>query len=114
MSVFYCPAARRTFGRNVAEGVCVVCPEPPTCVGAEEDRRSGNTDDSEIAARVVAALRRELPLCCQQLRPLVRQGRVTLEGSVEWIHERAEAESIVRGVPGVVAVVNSIVFCGHL
>jgi len=75
----------------------------------------GDTADSEIARRVVAALRRELPLCWQQIRPVVRDGNVTLEGKVEWIHQRAEAEGIVRGVRGVVRVVNSIVLAAaHL
>jgi osmotically-inducible protein OsmY len=70
--------------------------------------------DCEVARQVVAALRRELPLCWEQIRPAVRAGVVMLEGKVEWIHERAEAESVARGVPGVVGVVNSIAFCGHL
>ena len=75
----------------------------------------GDTADSEIARRVIAALRRELPLCWQQIRPVVRDGNVTLEGKVEWIHQRAEAEGIVRGVRGVVRVVNSIVLAAaHL
>lgn len=74
----------------------------------------GGTADSEIARRVVAALRRELPLCWQQIRPVVRGVSVTLEGRVEWIHQRAEAEAIVRGVRGVVSVVNSIALSAHL
>jgi len=68
----------------------------------------GSTADAEIARQIVAALRRELPLCWQQIRPVVSDGSVTLEGSVAWIHQRAEAEGIARGVCGVVAVLNSI------
>jgi len=77
-------------------------------------RADGGTPDPEIAREVTAALRRELPLCWQQIRPVVRDGSVTLEGRVEWLHQRAEAESIVRGVRGVVSVVNSIALTAHL
>jgi osmotically-inducible protein OsmY len=76
-------------------------------------RPDGDTADSEIARRVALALRSELPLCWQQIRPVVRDGSVTLEGSLEWIHQRAEAEVIVRGVRGVVRVVNSIALAAH-
>jgi osmotically-inducible protein OsmY len=84
--------------------------------GVEEERccAGGGTADSAIAQQVEAALRRELPLCWQQIRPVVRDGSVTLEGRVEWIHQRAEAESIAHGVRGVVSVVNSIALTGRL
>ncbi|HYB34185.1 MAG TPA: BON domain-containing protein, partial [Steroidobacteraceae bacterium] len=49
-----------------------------------------------------------LPLCWEQIRPVVHQGSVTLEGTVEWIHQREEAEGAVRRLRGVVSVVNSI------
>jgi len=75
---------------------------------------AGGAADAELARQVLAALRRELPLCWQQIRPVVRDGGVTLEGRVEWIHQRAEAESIVRGVRGVAHVVNSIALTAHL
>jgi len=74
----------------------------------------GGAADAELARQVMAALRRELPLCWEQIRPVVRDGSVTLEGRVEWLHQRAEAESIVRGVRGVVRVVNSIALTAHL
>jgi len=64
--------------------------------------------DPEIARRAIAALRRQLPLCWEQIRPVVRRGRVTLEGTVEWIHQREEAAAAVGRLRGVVSVVNSI------
>ena len=85
--------------------------------GVEEELvgcAGGGTADSELAREVMAALRHELPLCWQQIRPVVRDGSVTLEGRVEWLHQRAEAESIVRGVRGVVSVVNSIALTTRL
>ena len=39
---------------------------------------------------------------------LVQQGCVTLEGRVEWIYQREEAEAAVRRLPGVRGVINAI------
>ena len=64
--------------------------------------------DPELARQVLAAIRRQLPLCWRQIRPVVRDGSVTLEGNVEWIHQRVEAEGAARRVRGVVSVTNSI------
>ena len=64
--------------------------------------------DTEIARAAVAAIKRQVPLCWEQIRPIVHQGCVTLEGAVDWIHQREEAEEAVRKVEGVVCVVNSI------
>jgi len=72
----------------------------------------GANGDGEIARQVAAALRRQLPLCWQQIRSVVRAGSVTLEGKVEWIYQRAEAESAARGIRGVINVVNSIALSG--
>jgi osmotically-inducible protein OsmY len=72
----------------------------------------GRASDPELARRAVAAIRRQLPLYWQQIRPVVRHGSVTLEGTVEWIHQRAEAEGAVRRLAGVVSVVNSIHLSG--
>jgi osmotically-inducible protein OsmY len=69
---------------------------------------NGGVCDPEIARQAVAAIRRQLPLCWQQIRPVVHRGRVTLEGAVEWIHQREEAEGAVGRLRGVVAVVNAI------
>ncbi|HUK01228.1 MAG TPA: BON domain-containing protein [Steroidobacteraceae bacterium] len=64
--------------------------------------------DPQIARDAVAALRSELPLIWEQLRPVVHEGHVALEGSVEWHYERERAEAVVRRVHGVVSVRNSI------
>jgi len=64
--------------------------------------------DPEIARDAVAALRSELPLSWEKIRPLVHEGRVALEGTVEWHDQRERAESAVRRVNGVVSVRNSI------
>ena len=64
--------------------------------------------DPEIARQVVAALRSELPCLWQNITPLVHEGHVGLEGTVEWHYERESAEAAVRRVPGVLSVRNSI------
>jgi len=67
----------------------------------------GSTDP-EIAREAVAALKNELPWCWQNIQPLVHQGRVALEGTVEWNWQRESAEQVMHQLPGVVSVRNSI------
>ncbi len=79
----------------------------------------GMPPDPEIARNVVAALRAELPLMWENIKPLVHEGHVGLEGTVEWHYERENAETAARRVPGVVSVRNSIrlkprVFTGEI
>jgi len=64
--------------------------------------------DPEIARAAVAALERDMPAICAQIRPMVHEGRVTLLGEVEWHYQRELAESLVRQLHGVVSVRNSI------
>ncbi len=70
--------------------------------------QSGVVSDPEIARDAVAALKQLLPLYSAQIRPIVRQGVVTLEGVVDEHCQREEAKAAVRGVNGVVCVVNAI------
>jgi osmotically-inducible protein OsmY len=69
---------------------------------------SESISDPEVARAAVAAIKRQVPLCWEQIRPVVHQGCVTLEGAVAWIYQREEAEEAVRKVKGVVCVINSI------
>ena len=64
--------------------------------------------DREIAEDAVAALKRELPVSSQDLKAIVRDGWITLEGQVQWDFQRRMAESAVRRVPGVKGVINLI------
>lgn len=68
----------------------------------------GRPTDPEIARDALAALKIELPLCWESVRPVVKEGHVGLEGTVEWHHERERAEAAVRRLRGVVSVRNSI------
>jgi osmotically-inducible protein OsmY len=64
--------------------------------------------DPEIARAAVSALKIELPLTWESIKTVVQQGRVQLEGKVEWHYERELAESAVRRLNGVVSVLNQI------
>jgi osmotically-inducible protein OsmY len=64
--------------------------------------------DPEIARDAVAALKSELPMSWEHVTPLVHQGRVALEGTLDWHDQRERAASAVRRVRGVISVRNSI------
>jgi osmotically-inducible protein OsmY len=64
--------------------------------------------DPDIARESVTALQMELPTHWQNIKALVQDGKVALEGTVEWHHQRERAESAVRRLRGVVSVRNSI------
>ncbi len=68
----------------------------------------GGPTDPEIARAAITELKLELPLTCEDIRPIVNQGHVTLEGTVEWHYQRERAESAMRRLSGVLGVSNSI------
>src|SRR6266436_2773495 len=64
--------------------------------------------DPEIARDAITAIKNRLPLISEQLKVLVRNGWITLEGEIEWDFQRLSAERAVRRVRGVKGVTNSI------
>ena len=64
--------------------------------------------DPEIARESLEALKRVLPLGWENVKLIVRDGRVRLEGAVEWQYQRKAAERAVGNVHGVVSVRSSI------
>ena len=64
--------------------------------------------DPQLARVVVSTLQAALPMSCQEIKPVVQDGHVALEGTVEWHYQRERAESTVRELRGVVSVRNSI------
>lgn len=64
--------------------------------------------DREIAEDSVEALKRDLPATAQDIKPVVRDGWITLEGHVEWDFQRRMAEDAVGRVRGVKGVTNLI------
>jgi osmotically-inducible protein OsmY len=64
--------------------------------------------DPEIARDAVAAIRHRLPVAAEDIKVTVEEGRVTLEGEVEWHYQREGAERAVRRLKGVKSVNNRI------
>jgi len=64
--------------------------------------------DPEIARAAVTALKFALPLSHEAVKVLVHEGKVTLEGTLEWNFQRDIAVSAVRRLSGVTSVFNLI------
>ena len=64
--------------------------------------------DPEIAREVAAELKIWLPDSSQHIKPVVKNGWVTLEGEVEWNYQRDYAERAIRWIKGVKGVSNLI------
>jgi len=64
--------------------------------------------DPEIAREAIATIKSRLPLVTEQIKVLVRNGWITLEGNVEWDYQRSAAERAVRRVKGLKGVTNTI------
>lgn len=65
--------------------------------------------DPEIARDATNALKAELPYSSENIKVIVKNGWLTLEGNVEWNYSRERAESAVKRVRGVKGITNSIV-----
>jgi osmotically-inducible protein OsmY len=64
--------------------------------------------DPDIAKDAVAALKSQLPISYDKIKIIVKDGWVTLEGTVEWQYQKTTAENAVRKVKGVKGVTNVI------
>ena len=64
--------------------------------------------DPEIARDVVAQLKFELPFSYDNIKSVIKNGWVTLEGDLEWNYQRTRAESAALRVKGVLGVTNHI------
>jgi osmotically-inducible protein OsmY len=84
-------------------GVCAIANDIQVRLPATQ-----RATDPEIARQSLAALKSALPLSWQDVKLVVDQGIVRLEGTVEWQYEREGVEAAVRRVNGVVSVVDSI------
>jgi osmotically-inducible protein OsmY len=69
---------------------------------------SSQRTDPEIARDAVAALKRELPYSSENMKVIVKDGWVTLDGTAEWNYQRTRAEEAVRRISGVKGVSNLI------
>jgi osmotically-inducible protein OsmY len=64
--------------------------------------------DPEIARAAVTALQNAMPVLWEQLKVIVSQGHITLEGSLEWNFQKQQAEAALRNLPGVTGVTNLV------
>ncbi len=64
--------------------------------------------DPEIARDAIEAIKRELPYSWENIKIVVEDGWITLEGEVEWQYQRRRAEEAVEEVRGVTGVVNKV------
>lgn len=64
--------------------------------------------DADIARDAVDALKAQLPLSYANIKVLVADGWITLEGDAEWYYQKDRAENAVRWVRGAKGVVNSV------
>lgn len=69
----------------------------------------GQRSDPEIARDAVAALKNELPYSSANMKVVVKDGWLSLEGSAEWNYQRTRAEEAVRRIKGIKGVSNMIV-----
>ena len=64
--------------------------------------------DPDIARDAVEAIKRELPYSWEEIKVIVEDGLITLEGEVEWHYQRERAEEAVQNLRGVRGVINLI------
>lgn len=64
--------------------------------------------DPEIAREAVSAIEREVPSCADRIRVVVKEGYVTLEGTVEWQFQKEWAEKAIRKIKGIKNIVNVV------
>jgi len=64
--------------------------------------------DPDIAREAAAAIKSQLPISSENIKIIVKNGWVTLEGEVEWQYQRQTAENVVRRIKGVKGVSNTI------
>ena len=64
--------------------------------------------DPDIVRDAVAALKSELPYSSEKIKVIAKDGKITLEGTVEWNYARERAENAVKRIRGVKGVTNSI------
>src|SRR3954447_4649810 len=67
---------------------------------------SSRRTDEDIAMAAVSALRSNSSVPADNIKVTVRDGWITLDGTVEWQYQKLAAENAVRYLPGVKGVIN--------
>jgi osmotically-inducible protein OsmY len=83
------------------------------CMGVANDIKvelpgSGKRTDQDIAAAALNALKWDIQIPRDKIKVIVKDGWVTLEGTVDWKYQKEAAERCVRYLMGVVFVSNAI------
>jgi osmotically-inducible protein OsmY len=71
-------------------------------------RNASAPPDPDITREAVATIRHQFPDQLQTIQVLVQNGRVALEGEVNWYYQRDLIEALVRSLRGVTLVTNKI------
>jgi osmotically-inducible protein OsmY len=69
---------------------------------------SDQRPDPDIARDAVEAIKNALPFSHKDIKVVVADGWITLEGDAEWNYQREKAEAAARSAKGVKGIVNSI------
>jgi len=64
--------------------------------------------DPDLVRDAVSALKSELPYSSENIKVIAKDGKITLEGTVEWNYARERAEKAVKRIRGAKSVTNSI------
>jgi osmotically-inducible protein OsmY len=88
-------AAKRVYGvRGIANNIQV--------------KLASERTDPEIAREAVQELASHISIPADNIKVTVKNGVVTLEGTVDWQYQKALAESAVKKLRGVIGVINNI------
>ncbi len=69
---------------------------------------TGMRSDTDLAEAAANALRWHVSTCSSQIKPVVKDGWITLSGQVQWGFQKTSAENVVRHLLGVKGVSNDI------
>lgn len=100
-----------SYSEKYAAGQAVRRVHGVTAVANELDVKlpeGGRRTDEDIAVAAVTALKSNNRVPADRIKVTVSQGRVKLEGEVEWQYQKEAAESAVRDLPGVTGVSNLV------
>jgi len=70
--------------------------------------RDTEIDDLKIAKDVSNAIELNSSIPQNQIKVLVKNGKVTLDGELEWEHQKDEAENTISKIPGIRGIANNI------
>jgi osmotically-inducible protein OsmY len=74
----------------------------------------GARPDLEIARDLAAQFEAQLRFSYANIKSVVKNGRVTLEGNLEWHYQLLRAENAALHIEGVVGISNQIVLMPHV